>query len=86
MPFLDWCNVDGAGFGVRPTTDTDSELVDALVWVKPGGESDGTSDTSADRFDDFCGYSDAYQPSPEAGFWHQDYFIMLLENADPPFN
>ena len=34
----DWCNVQGAGFGVRPTTSTGSELVDAFVWVKPGGE------------------------------------------------
>ncbi|KAF1832787.1 exoglucanase-6A [Decorospora gaudefroyi] len=80
-----WCNVDGAGFGVRPTTDTGSSLVDAFVWIKPGGESDGTSDSSADRYDSFCGHSDAYKPSPEAGEWHQEYFEMLLRNADPQF-
>ena len=34
----DWCNVSGAGFGIRPTTNTDNALVDAFVWVKPGGE------------------------------------------------
>lgn len=34
----DWCNVKGAGFGPRPTTNTGNSLVDALVWVKPGGE------------------------------------------------
>lgn len=34
----DWCNVQGAGFGQRPTTNTDNALVDAFVWVKPGGE------------------------------------------------
>ena len=34
----DWCNVSGAGFGTRPTTSTGNELVDAIVWVKPGGE------------------------------------------------
>ena len=80
-----WCNVNGAGFGVRPTSDTGSNLVDAFVWVKPGGESDGTSDTSADRYDSFCGMSDAYKPSPEAGQWNQDYFEMLLRNANPAF-
>lgn len=80
-----WCNVNGAGFGVRPTANTGSSLVDAFVWVKPGGESDGTSDTSADRYDSFCGMSDAYKPSPEAGQWNQDYFEMLLRNANPPF-
>ncbi|KAI0006546.1 1, 4-beta cellobiohydrolase [Xylariaceae sp. FL0662B] len=81
----DWCNVNGAGFGVRPTADTGDELADAFVWGKPGGESDGTSDESADRFDDFCGKSDAYKPSPEAGQWNQPYFEMLLQNADPQF-
>jgi cellulose 1,4-beta-cellobiosidase len=80
-----WCNVDGAGFGTRPTADTGLELADAFVWVKPGGESDGTSDSSAVRYDSFCGKSDAYQPSPEAGAWHQDYFEMLIQNAKPSF-
>ncbi|TRM63114.1 glycoside hydrolase family 6 protein [Schizophyllum amplum] len=79
----DWCNVNGAGFGVRPTTDTGLELADAFVWVKPGGESDGTSDSSATRYDSFCGKEDAYKPAPEAGAWNQAYFEMLLENANP---
>ncbi|KAK8062817.1 Exoglucanase 3 [Apiospora hydei] len=80
-----WCNVNGAGFGVRPTADTGSELVDAFVWGKPGGESDGTSDTSATRYDSFCGKPDAFKPSPEAGQWNQEYFEMLLKNAEPKF-
>jgi cellulose 1,4-beta-cellobiosidase len=45
--WLVWCNVDGAGFGPRPTNDPSLELTDALVWVKPGDESDGASDPSA---------------------------------------
>ena len=81
----DWCNVAGAGFGRRPSADTGAELADAFVWVKPGGESDGTSDSSAQRFDAFCGKADAFQPSPEAGSWHQAYFEMLLKNASPAF-
>ncbi|KAL0930223.1 exoglucanase 3 precursor [Colletotrichum truncatum] len=80
-----WCNVNGAGFGLRPSTSTGLELADAFVWVKPGGESDGTSDSSATRYDSFCGKSDAYKPSPEAGTWNQAYFEMLLKNAKPSF-
>ena len=36
----DWCNVQGTGFGVRPTTNTGDALADAFVWIKPGGEAD----------------------------------------------
>ncbi|KAK4100001.1 glycoside hydrolase family 6 protein [Parathielavia hyrcaniae] len=78
-----WCNVNGAGFGRRPSAETGSELADAFVWIKPGGESDGTSDASAVRYDSFCGREDAYKPSPEAGQWNQAYFEMLLRNAKP---
>ncbi|OAA54091.1 glycoside hydrolase family 6 protein [Niveomyces insectorum RCEF 264] len=81
----DWCNVNGAGFGVRPTSDTGDDLADAFVWIKPGGESDGTSDSSATRYDSFCGKDDAFKPSPEAGTWNQAYFEMLLKNAKPSF-
>ncbi|KAL4891459.1 putative 1,4-beta-D-glucan cellobiohydrolase C [Aspergillus ambiguus] len=81
----DWCNVIGTGFGVRPTTNTGSSLVDSFVWVKPGGESDGTSNSSATRYDAHCGYSDALQPAPEAGTWFQAYFEQLLVNANPSF-
>ena len=42
----DWCNIKGAGFGMRPTTDTGSPYIDAVVWAKPGGECDGTSNSS----------------------------------------
>ncbi|KAI8237740.1 1,4-beta-D-glucan cellobiohydrolase CEL6C [Colletotrichum sp. SAR 10_96] len=80
-----WCNVNGAGFGLRPSANTGLELADAFVWVKPGGESDGTSDSSAVRYDSFCGRPDAYKPSPEAGTWNQAYFEMLLKNAKPAF-
>lgn len=45
--------------------------MDAFVWVKPGGESDGTSDTSAKRYDAKCGLEDALKPAPEAGSWFQ---------------
>ncbi|KAF7555646.1 hypothetical protein G7Z17_g2014 [Cylindrodendrum hubeiense] len=81
----DWCNAKGTGFGTRPSANTGDSLLDAFVWIKPGGESDGTSDTSAARYDYHCGYSDALQPAPEAGTWFQAYFEQLLTNANPAF-
>ncbi|PKX89408.1 putative cellobiohydrolase [Aspergillus novofumigatus IBT 16806] len=81
----DWCNVIGTGFGVRPSTNTGDALQDAFVWIKPGGESDGTSNSSSARYDAHCGYSDALQPAPEAGTWFQAYFEQLLTNANPSF-
>lgn len=39
----DRCNVE-AGFGIRPTTDTNSTLVDSIIWAKPGRPTiDGAS-------------------------------------------
>ncbi|KAF2478328.1 putative 1,4-beta-D-glucan cellobiohydrolase C [Lindgomyces ingoldianus] len=81
----DWCNVIGTGFGIRPTTVTPDPLLDAFVWVKPGGECDGTSNSSAVRYDAHCGYADALQPAPEAGTWFEAYFEQLLVNANPKF-
>jgi endoglucanase len=37
----DWCNPSGRALGDRPTADTGDRLVDALLWVKRPGESDG---------------------------------------------
>lgn len=37
-----WCNPSGMALGALPTTNTGSSLTDALLWVKPPGESDGT--------------------------------------------
>ncbi|CAE6519565.1 unnamed protein product [Rhizoctonia solani] len=81
----DWCNFKYAGFGPRPSTTTPSPLVDAIVWVKPGGESDGTSDTSSPRYDTACTAATSYVPSPEAGGWHSDMFALLIEQANPAF-
>lgn len=64
----EWCNVAPAGFGHAPTTETGNPVVDAIAWVKPGGESDGQ-----------CGYGNA----PRAGAWHDEYVQMLVKNADP---
>ncbi|KAF3922251.1 Exoglucanase-6A [Dactylellina cionopaga] len=81
----DWCNALGTGFGQRPSANTGDPLVDAFVWIKPGGECDGTSDTSAVRYDSHCGSAASLKPAPEAGTWFQAYFEQLLTNASPAF-
>lgn len=37
-----WCNPRGQALGIAPTTNTGHPLVDAYLWVKQPGESDGT--------------------------------------------
>ncbi|MEV0850015.1 glycoside hydrolase family 6 protein [Streptomyces sp. NPDC049954] len=37
-----WCNPPGRALGETPTADTADPLVDAYLWVKRPGESDGT--------------------------------------------
>ena len=38
----EWCNPKGQSLGSEPTTNTGNALVDALLWIKQPGESDGT--------------------------------------------
>ncbi|KAH9487325.1 Exoglucanase 3 [Psilocybe cubensis] len=81
-----WCNVKYAGFGTRPTADQavlKNPHVDAIVWVKPGGESDGTSDRNAARFDEVCAGPVAHVPAPEAGAWFNEYVVNLVKEANP---
>ncbi|MFF3245012.1 glycoside hydrolase family 6 protein [Streptomyces sp. NPDC002870] len=40
-PKENWCNPPGRALGEAPTTDTGNPLVDAYLWVKRPGESDG---------------------------------------------
>jgi cellulose 1,4-beta-cellobiosidase len=90
-----WCNVKGAGLGAVPTT-APATQVDAFVWVKPPGDSDGVSGPAgAPRLDGHCdptntavslgaSGSDSLSGAPQAGQWFQDQFIMLVDNANPP--
>jgi cellulose 1,4-beta-cellobiosidase len=54
-----WCNQNGAGIGARPTAGP-AAGIDAYVWVKPPGESDGVSSDIPDptdpnkKFDPMC--------------------------------
>jgi cellulose 1,4-beta-cellobiosidase len=78
-----WCNVRGAGLGQRPRA-APAPLVDAYLYIKVPGESDGTSDPRAPRFDPNCASDDAAAGAPQAGAIFDDYLIDLLENANPP--
>ncbi|MFG2308452.1 glycoside hydrolase family 6 protein [Streptomyces sp. NPDC048566] len=41
-PEENWCNPPGRALGEKPTTATADPLVDAYLWIKRPGESDGT--------------------------------------------
>jgi cellulose 1,4-beta-cellobiosidase len=63
-----WCNVTGAGIGERPRADPVAG-VDAYYWLKPPGESDGTSDSTqttpdaeGKRYDPMCGANPVERP------------------------
>ncbi|MER6345848.1 glycoside hydrolase family 6 protein [Streptomyces sp. NPDC001595] len=96
-----WCNTSGAGLGrppqAAPSGFPDSHL-DAFLWVKPPGESDGSSteipNDEGKRLDPMCDptYSapnaggsktGALPGAPLAGHWFHDQFTMLVRNAHP---
>jgi len=92
-----WCNVKNTGIGERPRGNPDATrgYLDAYVFAKPPGASDGTSDATATtpnadgkRFDPKCGSTnvDALTGAPQAGDWFHDQFLMLLRNAQPALN
>jgi endoglucanase len=76
----DWCNPPGAGIGLPPTTDTGNALVDAYLWVKVPGESDGQCDRGAGQGTDamWGGIAD-----PAAGAWFPAQAAQLIANANP---
>lgn len=83
-----WCNQAGAGIGERPRTWPSAEIA-AYVWVKPPGESDGTSDESAvadpKLADEMCSADHGgLAGAPAAGKWFAAQFEELVENAYPP--
>jgi cellulose 1,4-beta-cellobiosidase len=78
-----WCNALGAGLGERPRV-SPLPLVDAYYWIKPPGESDGTSDPGAPRYDAACGSKVSKPDAPQAGTFFPSYFADLVTNANPP--
>ncbi|WP_328557858.1 glycoside hydrolase family 6 protein [Streptomyces sp. NBC_00358] len=96
-----WCNQSGAGLGERPATAPDTGI-DAYVWAKPPGESDGASqlvdNDEGKGFDRMCdptytgnarngnNPTGALANSPLAGHWFSAQFRQLLANANPPLS
>jgi endoglucanase len=60
-----WCNPPGRALGAKPTTHTGVPRVDAYLWIKVPGESDGACRPGA----------------PPAGEWWPSYALELVRNA-----
>ncbi|HZQ81002.1 MAG TPA: glycoside hydrolase family 6 protein [Gaiellaceae bacterium] len=75
----DWCNPPGRGLGARPTANTGVPLLDALLWVKTPGESDGSCTRgTAGPSDPEWGITD-----PAAGAWFPQQALQLAQLASP---
>lgn len=90
-----WCNQSGAGIGALPTAAPGPHL-DAYAWVKPPGESDGSStlipNNEGKGFDRMCDptyttadgvLTGALAGAPISGAWFHNQFIELVNNAYP---
>ena len=76
-----WCNPPGRGLGTHPTAKTGVALLDAYLWVKTPGESDGTCDSAGGaRAWDYADYSQPSWPTDTAG---QAVFDPLWGLDDP---
>lgn len=93
-----WCNQSGAGLGERPQANPEPGI-DAYVWIKPPGESDGSSklidNPDGKGFDRMCdptytgnprnnnNMSGALPNAPISGAWFSAQFQELMKNAYP---
>lgn len=75
----DWCNPPGRGAGARPTLNTGDPLLDAELWVKIPGESDGQCTRGTAGPDD----PERGYPDPAAGAWFPQQALELVRNAEP---
>ncbi|KAH7131891.1 exoglucanase 3 precursor [Dendryphion nanum] len=73
----DWCNVEHVKPGITPNTPSNHALLDAWVWAKGVGESDGTTDVNSYSYRSECGLENSFKPMPERGEWSQEYFESL---------
>ncbi|MGW1469391.1 glycoside hydrolase family 6 protein [Streptomyces sp. NPDC002308] len=74
-----WCNPPGRGIGPRPTAETGVPLVDAYLYVKTIGESDGScTRNTGGTIDPEYGVVD-----PAAGVWWPEQAHELARNAVP---
>jgi cellulose 1,4-beta-cellobiosidase len=96
-----WCNQAGAGLGERPRANP-ATGIDAYVWIKPPGESDGSSvkidNNEGKGFDRMCdptydgndrnggNKTGALSGAPISGQWFSAQFQQLMANAYPPLS
>ncbi|WP_254450626.1 glycoside hydrolase family 6 protein [Cohnella herbarum] len=94
-----WCNPSGAGIGQPPQAAPSgyaASHLDAFVWVKPPGESDGASseipNNEGKSFDRMCDptytsssgtLTGALPGAPLSGHWFHNQFVQLVQNAYP---
>jgi endoglucanase len=83
----DWCNPPNRGLGLRPTARTNVPLLDAYLWIKVPGESDGSCNRGSSGSVDpewaaltgNAGFVD-----PAAGDWFPEQALQLARLASPP--
>src|SRR3984885_5870330 len=76
-----WCNPPARGLGTHPSANTGVSLLDAYLWVKTPGESDGTCDTAGGaRAWDYADYTQPGWPTDAAD---QALFDPLWGLDDP---
>jgi endoglucanase len=93
-----WCNPPGMGLGLRPTADTGVPLLDAYLWIKTVGESDGSCDIAGGarswnygKYNPWGITGDAqrhFDPlwgmvNPAAGTWFPEQALELAQKAEP---
>ncbi|HEY1369871.1 MAG TPA: glycoside hydrolase family 6 protein [Gaiellaceae bacterium] len=77
----DWCNPPGRGLGLPATANTGNPLVDAYLWVKVPGESDGSCNRGvpgSTTDPEWAGIVD-----PAAGQWFPQQALQLAQLANP---
>lgn len=75
------CNPPGRGLGVRPTAQTGQALIDAYLWIKTPGQSDGQCNrgiAGATTDPAWGGITD-----PAAGAWFGLQALELARLAEP---
>ena len=76
-----WCNPPARGLGTRPTVTTNLALLDAYLWVKTPGQSDGNCDSAGGvRAWDYTAYDPTGWPTTAA---QQATFDPLWGLFDP---
>jgi cellulose 1,4-beta-cellobiosidase len=77
-----WCNVANASLGTPPTVKP-AEGIDAYVWIKPPGESDGSAvrESAQQPKDPSCASPDSLPDAPLAGELFLEHLVRLVTNS-----